>query len=74
MATTSRAAFLLLLGLISLSAMAQEVSPRFAIENVADGPVYRVPIEGMIDNALARYVDRALADAEEAGASDVRRS
>ena len=71
MATTSRAAFLLLLGLISLSAMAQEVSPRFAIENVGDGPVYRVPIEGMIDKALARYVERALADAEEAGASIV---
>ncbi|MCH7975730.1 MAG: hypothetical protein IIC18_04150, partial [Bacteroidetes bacterium] len=51
--------------------MAQDVSPRLAIENVGDGPVYRVPIEGMIDKALAKYIDRALADAEEAGASVV---
>ncbi len=29
-----------------------------------DGPVYIVPIEGMIDNVLARYIDRAIADAE----------
>lgn len=36
-----------------------------------DGPVFRVPVEGTIDNALARYVDRALADAEAAGASAV---
>ena len=71
MASTSRTAILLLLGLISLPAMAQEVSPRLAIENLGDGPVYRVPIEGMIDKALAKYIDRALADAEEAGASVV---
>ena len=71
MTTPTRTAFLLLLGLLSLSATAQDVSPRLAIENIGDGPVYRVPIDGMIDNALARYVDRALADAEEAGASVV---
>ncbi|MGI9174497.1 MAG: NfeD family protein [Rhodothermales bacterium] len=28
-----------------------------------DGPVYVVPIEGMIDKALANYIDRALEDA-----------
>lgn len=36
---------------------------------VARGPVYVVPIEGMIDNALASYIDRAILDAEEADAS-----
>lgn len=33
-----------------------------------DGPVFVVPMQGMIDNALARYVDRAVSDAEAAGA------
>ncbi len=34
-----------------------------------DGAIYVVPIEGMIDNALARYIDRAVTDAEDAGAA-----
>lgn len=33
------------------------------------GPVYRVAVEGPIDAALARYVERALADADAADAS-----
>ncbi|HYE96986.1 MAG TPA: NfeD family protein [Rubricoccaceae bacterium] len=33
------------------------------------GPVYRVPLQGMVDNALARYVARAVADAEADGAT-----
>lgn len=33
-------------------------------EPYSDGPVYVVPIEGMIDNGLARYIERALRDAE----------
>ncbi len=36
---------------------------------LADGPVYIVPIQGPIDNVLARYVGRAAGDAEAAGAS-----
>lgn len=36
---------------------------------LADGPVYIVPIQGPIDNVLARYVRRATRDAEAAGAS-----
>ena len=36
---------------------------------LADGPVYIVPIQGPIDNVLARYVGRAADDAEAAGAS-----
>ena len=35
----------------------------------ASGPVYVVPVEGMIDKALANYIDRALADAEAADAA-----
>ena len=36
---------------------------------LADGPVYIVPIQGPIDNVLARYVERAAGDAEAADAS-----
>ncbi len=36
---------------------------------LTDGPVYIVPIQGPIDNVLARYVGRAAGDAEAAGAS-----
>jgi membrane-bound serine protease (ClpP class) len=50
-------------------AAAAQDSTRLAV--AADGPVFRVPLEGMIDNGLARYVDRALADAEAAGAAAV---
>jgi membrane-bound serine protease (ClpP class) len=35
----------------------------------AAGPVFIVPIQGDIDNALSRYVGRAVSDAEQAGAS-----
>ena len=52
----------------SAAAAAQD-STRLAVS--ADGPVFRVPVEGMIDNGLARYVDRAIADAEAAGAGAV---
>ena len=38
---------------------------------LGDGPVYRVTVDGMIDTALAAYVERALGDAEDAGASVV---
>ncbi len=37
----------------------------------SSGPVYLVPVEGMIDNALAKYIDRAVDDAEEADASAI---
>ncbi len=36
---------------------------------LAEGAVYIVPIQGPIDNVLARYVSRATRDAEAAGAS-----
>lgn len=38
---------------------------------VGEGPVYRVTLDGMIDNALAAYVQRALDDAEKDAASVV---
>lgn len=38
-------------------------------EPLGSGPVVVVPVEGMIDNQLARFIDRALADAEAADAS-----
>ncbi len=56
---------------LPLAGAAQDGGARLALPDLGDGPVYRVPIEGMIDNALARYVGRALADAEAGGASVV---
>ncbi|NBC17867.1 MAG: hypothetical protein GVY18_11200 [Bacteroidetes bacterium] len=38
-------------------------------EDAQDGPVYVVPVEGLIDNALGRYLDRALSDADAADAA-----
>lgn len=75
MLPTARVLFaaLLLLGL-TVPLAAQEA--RTSDERIAavqgglgDGPVFVVPIDGMIDAALANYVDRALRDAEAAGAS-----
>ncbi len=39
-----------------------------SFENELSGPVYVVPVTGMIDNPLARYLDRAITDAENASA------
>jgi membrane-bound serine protease (ClpP class) len=40
----------------------------WAFEETPQGQAFIVPIEGMIDNGLARYIDRAVADAEAAEA------
>ena len=40
-------------------------------DDLGDGPVYRVTLDGMVDAAVAAYLDRALSDAEAAGASAV---
>ena len=58
-----------LLALASLGASAQP--SRLAFEDLGDGSVYRVTIDGMIDAALAAYVERAIADAERADASAI---
>ncbi|MDT0632095.1 NfeD family protein [Rubrivirga sp. S365] len=41
------------------------------LDDAGAGPVYRVTIDGMIDNALAQYVQRALDDAAAADAAAV---
>lgn len=38
---------------------------------LGEGPVYLVTVDGLIDSGLARYIDRALSDAEAAEASVV---
>jgi membrane-bound serine protease (ClpP class) len=73
--TASAAAFVLLAALLTaLPAGAQEarIAPDrigAIADTLGDGPVFVVPVEGMIDAALANYIDRALDDAEDAGAS-----
>ena len=49
------------------SAFAQDRAPKPLVFDVppTDGPVYVVPVEGMIDNGLASYVARALDDARD---------
>ena len=59
-----------LVALASAAPQAQPAALSFD-EPLGDGPVFRVTIDGMIDSALAAYVERALADAEEADASVV---
>lgn len=73
---TSRVLILLLfLGLLLPVAGAQPDPAAVAPETVSldlqigEGPVFVVPIEGVIDLVLSRYVDRAIADAEAAEAS-----
>jgi membrane-bound serine protease (ClpP class) len=73
--------FTLLLALVAGGLVAQPSAPappteappaRLAFKApLGDGPVYRVTLDGMIDNALAAYVTRAVADAEAAGASAI---
>ena len=47
----------------SVAAQDRAPKPLSFDEPYSDGPVFVVPIEGMIDNGLARYIDRALSDA-----------
>jgi membrane-bound serine protease (ClpP class) len=68
----------LILGLLAFYAvgLAQPVdspateAPRLELE-LGPGPVFVVPVEGMIDLVLSRYIDRALADARAAEASAI---
>lgn len=41
------------------------------LETTRDGPVYRIPVTGTIDNGLAMYIDRAVGEAEAEGATAV---
>jgi membrane-bound serine protease (ClpP class) len=65
-----------LAGVVGRPALAQPVTgPEEALPTlgltIGEGPIFVVPIEGMIDLVLSRYVDRALADAERAEAAAV---
>lgn len=64
------AQLLILLLAVVLPARAQTAAYTW-IPVLPDGPVYVVPVEGMIDNGLATYMERALADAAEAEAAAV---
>jgi len=57
--------------LLAVGAAAQPAADLSFDPPLGDGPVYRVVIDGMIDNALASYVDRALDDAAADSASVV---
>ncbi len=60
--------FLLAAGLRVASALAQETPDSLALPIAGEGPIYVVPVEGMIDNVLASYISRAISDAEANGA------
>ncbi|MYI83836.1 MAG: nodulation protein NfeD, partial [Rhodothermaceae bacterium] len=62
---------LLLLPLLVPSALAQVRAPKPLELNpdTGEGPVFVVPVNGMIDNGLARYIDRAVEDATGRGAT-----
>ena len=43
----------------------EQITDRFYFEEaLGEGDVYLIPVDGMIDNSLARYIERANADAE----------
>lgn len=66
--TAPRPALVLALALLAVGGRAQPAALAFDAP-LGDGPVFHVTIDGMIDNALARYVERSLADAEAADAA-----
>ncbi len=69
---TAKAHIVVILTLLTVqAAQAQERSPKpLAFEGgLSSGPVFVVPVEGMIDNGLATYIGRALSDAGKEDAS-----
>ena len=54
---------------LPVQAQSREPKPLAFEEAFAEGPVFVVPIEGMIDNGLSRYIERALEDAAEKDAA-----
>lgn len=67
-----RGGMLTLLALVLTAAVEEplrEPKPLRFDKPYADGPVYVVNVEGMVENALARYIDRAIAEATEADAA-----
>ncbi len=70
-----RAVLLAFLAFFSVATTRAQLQPEPALDALAfspplqEGPVYQVKVDGVIDNGLARYVDRAFAEAEAGGAS-----
>ena len=62
-----------LLCMVAGPLQAQERSPKpLEFEGgLSEGPVFVIPVEGMIDNGLAKYIGRAVEDAEKDDASFV---
>jgi membrane-bound serine protease (ClpP class) len=60
----------LMLTFLTASAQPFPVDSSF-VNEASEGPVYEVAVEGMIDNALARYLSRAIQEAEAADAAAV---
>ena len=56
-------------GAVPVHAQDRAAKPLVFAEPYQTGSVYQVQIEGMIDNALSRYIDRAIADAERSDAA-----
>jgi len=59
------------LAILLAASLGKEVQARqsaLSFQQELSGPVYVVPIKGMIDNPLAKYLDRAISDAEGASA------
>lgn len=63
----------LLLMLVPMMMAAQQADLPQQVDPVqeSNGPVYIVPLEGPIDKGLALYIDRAVSDAEAAGAKAI---
>jgi len=58
-------------GLLLTAGSLQAQESTLELDERRDGPVYVVPVKGLIDGALANYLERALADASENRASVV---
>ncbi len=65
MGNVNRLFTLLLLSLVATGSIAQDRAPKpLELDSViTKGTVFVVPVNGMIDNGLARYIERAVADA-----------
>ncbi|MEM6648186.1 MAG: NfeD family protein [Bacteroidota bacterium] len=61
--------FLLSLFAATLFAPAAFADDTLTLSDLGDGEVFIVPVHGTIDKPLSMYLERALADAEEAGAA-----
>lgn len=58
------------LALLAGSAATHAQTAPLSLET-GDGPVFRIAVSGMVDTGLARYVERAVAEAETAGAAAI---